>query len=303
MIEEAQSEESSGQSDRGRGQSSAPDVGFSQPDVAPLANRFADQIVVVTGAAGGLGSAMAWRFRAEGAHVVLCDRNADGLAKLAEHLEDTPGEGSITAAVVDVRQTPEVDAFIDATLTARGRIDALINNAGRFVDRRIENMDDDAWSEVIDINLTGAFRMIRAAFPAMKRAKYGRFVSIASLSAGGNFGQANYSAAKAGIVGVARTLALEGATYGVTSNVISPGSIMTPMLRAMKTSVRDRMCAGIPMKRIGDPADIAAATAFLASRESAYITGVVLEVDGGLSVPFIRHQDPHSPSASPLSGQ
>lgn len=251
-----------------------------------LGRRFADQTVLVTGACGGLGQSMAHRFQAEGAHVVLWDIEA-GVEQFASALRSNEGPRA-TAMVIDITDTKQVERGIATILADRDRIDVLVNNAGLIMDGRIENMSDDSWSKVIDVNLSAVFKVSRAVLPAMKVARYGRIVSMASISRRGNFGQANYSAAKAGVVAVARAIALESAEFGITSNVVSPGAIMTPMLASMKADVRDSMCASIPVGRIGEPEDIAAAVTFLASSEASFITGAVLDVDGGLGLPFIR---------------
>lgn len=253
-----------------------------------LARRFEDQCVLVTGAGGGLGAEMARRFFAEGASLVLWDADGDRLANIERELGSSGGEEMVFAKVVDVRDSAAVATAATEALNRCGRVDVVVNNAGRFVDGRIEELSDKAWDEVIDINLTGAFRVVRAFLPAMKINRYGRIISLSSLSRRGNFGQANYSAAKAGIVGMARTIALEGASFGITSNVIAPGPIDTPMLAALKATVREKMARSVPMKRIGTPADIAAAAAFLASKEASFITGVALDVDGGLRLPFVH---------------
>jgi 3-oxoacyl-[acyl-carrier protein] reductase len=160
----------------------------------------------------------------------------------------------------------------------------LVNNAGIIRDNRIEKITDADWDAVIGVSLKGAFLCSRAAFAGMRARGYGRILSFSSMSWHGNFGQSNYVAAKAGIVGLTRTMALEGARDGITANAIAPGLIETPMLASMNDAARDLLIGKVPMKHTGDPSDIAEAAAFLASEGAGYISGVVLDVDGGISI-------------------
>jgi len=186
--------------------------------------------------------------------------------------------------VVDVTDSARVNSWITGVLTEFDSVDVLINNAGVIRDNRVEDIDDDDWHAVMDVSLTGSFHCTRAAFGPMKRQGYGRIISMSSMSWRGNFGQANYVAAKAGIVGLTRTLALEGARHGITANAIAPGLIETPMLASMNAPARDKLTNKIPMRHTGRPEDIAEAAAFLASEAAGYISGVVLDVDGGISI-------------------
>jgi 3-oxoacyl-[acyl-carrier protein] reductase len=241
-------------------------------------NRYQGRVVAITGAAQGLGLAMATRFAAEGAAVALADVNSDALAEAITH------DAKVREDVVDVTDSAQVDAWIAAVVEDFGRLDVLVNNAGIIRDNRVEDITDDDWHAVLDVSLTGGFHCARAAFGPMKRQGYGRIVSFSSMSWRGNFGQANYVAAKAGIVGLTRTLALEGARHGITANAIAPGLIETPMLASMNGPARDKLTGKIPMRHTGRPEDIAEAAAFLASEAAGYITGVVLDVDGGISI-------------------
>jgi 3-oxoacyl-[acyl-carrier protein] reductase len=241
-------------------------------------NRYHGRVVAITGGAQGLGLAMATRFAAEGAAVALADVNSDALAEAITH------DAKVRKDVVDVTDSAQVDAWIAAVVEQFGRLDVLVNNAGIIRDNRVEDITDDDWRAVLDVSLTGGFHCARAAFGPMKRQGYGRIVSFSSMSWRGNFGQANYVAAKAGIVGLTRTLALEGARHGITANAIAPGLIETPMLASMNGPARDKLTGKIPMRHTGRPEDIAEAAAFLAGEAAGYITGVVLDVDGGISI-------------------
>jgi 3-oxoacyl-[acyl-carrier protein] reductase len=252
-----------------------------------MMRRYADRVVMITGAAQGLGRAMAERFASEGAQLAICD--ISGTVKdVAALLSDT-ATAEIVPAVVDVTDAQQVQQWVTDTTRAFSRVDVLVNNAGVIRDNRLERMTDSEWEAVIAVSLHGMFHCCRAVFAHMKDRRYGRILSFSSMSWRGNFGQANYAAAKAGVVGMARTIALEGAAHGVTSNVIAPGLIRTPMLASMNAAARGKLAARIPAGRIGDPTDIAEAASFLCSEQAGYITGVVLDVDGGISIGSALH--------------
>jgi 3-oxoacyl-[acyl-carrier protein] reductase len=245
--------------------------------------RYEDRVVAVTGAAQGLGLAMAERFAAEGATVVLADRSQQALTAAGDGIR-AQGAAGVRTDLVDVTSSADVDAWITDVEATSGGIDVLVNNAGIIRDNRVEDITDADWRAVLDVSLGGSFYCARAVFPGMKERGYGRIVSFSSMSWRGNFGQSNYVAAKAGIVGLTRTLALEGARHGITANAIAPGLIETPMLASMNGPARDKLTSKIPMRHTGRPTDIAEAAAFLASEAAGYITGVVLDVDGGISI-------------------
>ncbi|MQY18975.1 SDR family oxidoreductase [Nocardia macrotermitis] len=246
-------------------------------------NRFISQVVVVTGGGQGLGAAMAHRFAAEGATVIIGDVDLHTATAQADSLRAEFGAPA-EAVGVDVTDSAAVGAWIDDVAGRRGRIDVLINNAGIIRDNRVTDISDSDWRAVLDVSLSGSFYCARAAIPHMRTRKYGRIVSFSSMSWRGNFGQANYVAAKAGIVGLTRTLALETARDGITANAIAPGLIETPMLASMNAAAREKLVAKVPQRVTGQPADIAEAAAFLAAPAAGYITGIVLDVDGGLGI-------------------
>ncbi|XAS70051.1 SDR family NAD(P)-dependent oxidoreductase [Micrococcaceae bacterium Sec5.1] len=249
----------------------------------PVTDRYKGRTVAITGAAQGLGLAMASRFAAEGASLALADVN-DVLLSEAMNQIQVHGDATVSQNVVDVTDSSTVNGWILEVEQTQGAVDVLVNNAGIIRDNRIEKISDADWDAVVDVSLKGAFYCSRAVFPGMRKRRYGRIISFSSMSWRGNFGQSNYVAAKAGVVGLTRTLALEGARDGITANAIAPGLIETPMLASMNDAARNLLINKVPMMHTGDPSDIAEAAAFLGSEGAAFITGVVLDVDGGISI-------------------
>ncbi|MDI1289771.1 MAG: SDR family NAD(P)-dependent oxidoreductase [bacterium] len=244
---------------------------------------YTNRVVFITGAAQGLGLAMAWRFAQAGATLVLCDVNEPLLKASSEAIEQV-SKRRVLHSRVNVAASAEVDAWVAGAVDMHGRCDVLVNSAGIIRDGRIENTSDAQWHDVLDVNLSGTFYTTRAVVPHMKKHQYGRILSLTSMSWRGNFGQVNYSASKAGVVGLTRTIALEVARHAVTCNAIAPGLIDTPMLGSMNDAARGRLIAGIPAKRVGRPDEIASAALFLCSSEAGYINGVILDVDGGIGI-------------------
>lgn len=246
--------------------------------------RLKDRIAIVTGAARGLGEAIALRFAEEGAHLAVCDVDLENVQRTAQKVKDLGREAF--AKKVDVTKYSEVQDMVDETLGKFKRVDILINNAGITRDAQIKNMTEEMWDLVIDVNLKGAFNGCKAVSVPMSAQKYGKIVSLSSRSYLGTFGQANYSASKAGIVGLTRTLALEFARFNANVNAIAPTMVETDIIKAVPKEVFDRIVANTPFKRIAQPREIANVALFLASDEASYITGQTIIVCGGRSVGF-----------------
>jgi 3-oxoacyl-[acyl-carrier protein] reductase len=235
---------------------------------------------LVTGATGGIGGAIARKLHAQGAVVAISGRQVDKLEALAAELKER-----VFVVPCDLANKEQVAGLIDAATKVLGRVDILVNNAGLTKDNLFMVMKDEQWDDVIAVNLTSTFMLMRAASRAMVRAKtgYGRIINISSVSGIiGNPGQGNYAASKAGMIGMTKSLAREVAARGITANCIAPGFISTPMTEALNEKQTAMIKEQIPAAKFGTPDDIAAAALYLASNEAAYMTGQTLHVNGGM---------------------
>lgn len=237
---------------------------------------------LVTGASRGIGRAIALRLAAEGADVAV---NFAGSAAKAEDVKNAIIEMGRKAIAIqaDVKDASSVAGMVEEVKKTFGRIDILVNNAGVTRDGLLMRMKDEDWETVIDTNLRGVFQCTKAVSKIMMKQRYGRIVNMASVvGLVGNAGQANYAASKAGVIGFSKSVARELASRGITVNMVAPGCIDTDMTAVLPDKVREAMLADIPLARVGKPEDVASAVAFLVSDEAAYITGQVINVDGGM---------------------
>jgi len=247
----------------------------------PDKKEFEGARVVVTGGSRGIGRAIALDFASKGANVAIIylDPRAQGQQVLNE-LKALGVEAE--EHDIDVKDFPAIQELFADLIKRHGRVDVLVNCAGITRDKTMSKMTPELWQEVLDTNLTGAFNCSKAVWEQMKTQNYGRIVSISSVvGQAGNFGQANYSASKAGLLGFTKSLALEGARNNITVNAICPGFVDTDMVRGIPADVLEKVVQKIPMQRLGKPEEIARAVVFLASPASGYITGQILAVNGG----------------------
>ncbi|WP_206242763.1 3-oxoacyl-[acyl-carrier-protein] reductase [Novosphingobium terrae] len=235
---------------------------------------------LVTGASGGIGSAVAKALALQGARLVLSGSNADKLEAFKAELG-----GDHVAITCNLSDPESVEKLVPEALAALGKLDILVNNAGITRDNLAMRMKDEEWDAVIRINLEAAFRLMRAATKPMMKARFGRIVSVTSVvGATGNPGQVNYAAAKAGLVGMSKSLAQELASRNVTVNCVAPGFIRTAMTDVLPDAQKEALNGRIPMGRMGEGEDIGAAVAFLASKEAGYVTGQTIHVNGGMAM-------------------
>ena len=247
-----------------------------------MEKTLAGEIVLVTGASRGIGAAIADELAAQGATVIGTATSEGGAKAIGERMAAAGGHGR----VLNVTDPGSIDALLDSIAEEFGPVSVLVNNAGITRDNLLMRMKDEDWQAIIDTNLTSIFRTSKAVMRPMMKARRGRIINIASvIGLIGNAGQANYAAAKAGIIGFSKSLAREVGSRGITVNVVAPGFIDTDMTRELPEAQREQMLGQIALGRLGEPADIARAVAFLAGPAASYITGETLHVNGGMYMP------------------
>jgi len=242
--------------------------------------RLDGKAALVTGASGGIGAAIARALHGQGATVALSGTRLNALEALAAELG-----GRTHVCPADLRDASETDALLESAEKAAGPLHILVNNAGMTRDMLALRMSDEDWQAVLDIDLSAPFRLTRAVLRGMVRRRAGRIINISSIvGSTGNPGQANYAAAKAGLVGMSKALAQEVASRGITVNVVAPGFVVTAMTDALVDAQKARLTDAIPLRRLGQPPDIAAAVTYLASDEAGWVTGATLHVNGGMAM-------------------
>jgi 3-oxoacyl-[acyl-carrier protein] reductase len=252
--------------------------------------KLKNKVALVTGGGSGIGRATALRFAREGANVVVSDVDDAGANSVVAEIEGAGGRAF--AVIGNVAERAASERMVNAAVEKFGRLDILVNNAGitrdalsvRVKDGDVKMMNDDQWDAVLAVNLKGTFLCSQAAAVPMIKHKYGRIINTSSVGALGNIGQANYSASKAGVIGLTKTLALEFARYGITVNAVAPGGVKTRMTAAIPEKFMAELLQRIPMQRLAEPEEVAAVHAFLASDEASYLTGQVIWIDGGLTL-------------------
>ncbi len=242
--------------------------------------RLAGRRAIVTGAGQGIGRAIALKMADEGADVAIAERNPETAAQVAREVESR-GRSALYQ-VVDVAQGDQVEGFVAMTLARWGRIDILVNNAGFDRGGTILKVKEEDWDAVLSVHLKGSFRFIQAVAPQMIENRYGKIVNLSSIYGKvGGVAEAIYSSAKAGIIGLTKSVARELARYGINVNAVLPGLILTPTIEKMAEKYRSRIIAETPLGRMGRPEEVASVVAFLASDEASYMTGAAVEVSGG----------------------
>lgn len=240
------------------------------------------QVALVTGASRGIGKAIAEKLAAQGATVVGTATSESGAEKITEYLSASGGKGMM----LNVTDADSIASVLKTIADEFGNVGILVNNAGITRDNLLMMMKDDQWDDIMQTNLTSIFRLSKAVIRPMMKARTGRIINIASVvGLTGNPGQTNYAAAKAGVMGFSKSLAREIGSRGITVNTVAPGFIDTDMTKALPEEQRDALISQIPLNKLGDPADIANAVAFLASPEAGYITGETINVNGGMYMP------------------
>jgi NAD(P)-dependent dehydrogenase (short-subunit alcohol dehydrogenase family) len=248
--------------------------------------RLKDKVAIVTGSGRGIGEAIALLFAEEGANLVVNDVNEDDVNSTAEKIRDRGRQARAVIGSVTVQDI--VQRMVDTAVREFGTLDILVNNAGIIRDARLHKMTEEQWDRVIEVNLKGAFLCTQCAARVMREKRYGKIINLSSAMWKGNPGQLNYSAAKAGIIGLTRTAAKELGPKGINVNAIAPGLILTDMLKSTPPAILEQMqknlATTVPLNRLGLPRDVANVALFLASEESSYVTGEVISCDGGLIV-------------------
>lgn len=241
--------------------------------------KLENKVAVITGGTTGIGIAIAEKFLKEGAVVGICSNIESDVEKAVKELSAL---GTVRGMVVNIAEKAEDEAFVKAMSEEFGHIDILVNNAGITKDAQFYKMTDEQFNAVIDVNLRGNYYMTKAVIPFMMEKKYGKIIHLSSVSAfNGNFGQSNYAASKAAIIGMTRVQAKELGKYNINVNAIAPGTIMTDMYAAVPEEVRNRTLSIIPLKRYGLPEDVANLALFLSSEDASYISGQLITIDGG----------------------
>ncbi len=241
---------------------------------------FTGKCALVTGATGGIGRVIVKKLHDAGATVIITDMRQETLDEFAAELKDR-----VFAFACNLGDPADIDALVAKAEKAAGAVDILVNNAGLTKDNLFIRMKDEDWNLVLNVNLTAGFRLARAVVRGMMKRRYGRIVSMASVvGVTGNPGQANYSASKAGMIGMTKCLAAEVASRGITANCVAPGFIKTAMTDALPEEAKEKLAHSIPMARLGLPEDVANAVVFLASDEASYITGQTIHVNGGMAM-------------------
>jgi 3-oxoacyl-[acyl-carrier protein] reductase len=243
--------------------------------------KLKNKIAIVTGGAAGIGFATAKLFLEEGATVAICDISKE---KTDAAVAELSAFGTARGFIVDIAKKEQCEAMVAELVKEFGRVDILINNAGITADAQFYKMSDEQFERVLNVNLKGTYYMSKAVIPVMIEQKYGKIVHASSVSAyNGNFGQTNYAASKAAIIGMTRVMGKELGKYGINVNAIAPGSIMTDMYAAVPEEAKQKKLAAIPLRRYGEPREAAQLFAFLASDEASYITAQTITIDGGFN--------------------